>query len=81
VPNNYIALTIFTVTFGIVVAAICGSCYNMFSNGGTLDKYLSKAILVVVSALLTFAVTLSLTLYACTTKTDFTMCGKDGYEI
>lgn len=66
VPNNYIALTIFTVTFGIVIAAICGSVYNAYSNG---------AVLVMVSALMAFAVTLALTLYACTTKTDFTMCG------
>ncbi|KAM3144658.1 hypothetical protein pb186bvf_003265 [Paramecium bursaria] len=66
VPNNYIALFIFTVTFSVVIAATCSVCYNAFSNGGTL---------VLISALLTFAVTAALTAYACTTKTDITMKG------
>jgi len=51
----------------IVIAAICGSVYNAFGNQG--------GYLVLISALLTFAVTISLTLYAFTTKTDFTMMG------
>ena len=58
---------IFTVSMSIVIAAICGSVYNAFGNQG--------GYLVLISALLTFAVTISLTLYAFTTKTDFTMMG------
>lgn len=34
-----------------------------------------KGILVVISALMTLAITLTITLYACTTKTDVTLCG------
>jgi FtsH-binding integral membrane protein len=37
--------------------------------------------LVLAAALLTLAVTLALTLYAFTTKTDFTMMGFYGYKI
>ncbi|CAD8105228.1 unnamed protein product [Paramecium primaurelia] len=66
VPNNYIALTIFTISFSFVVAGSCAVCEDAFTNGGTL---------ILIAALMTFAVTASLTVYACRTKTDFTMAG------
>ncbi|CAK68517.1 unnamed protein product (macronuclear) [Paramecium tetraurelia] len=66
VPNNYIALTIFTVSFSFVVAGSCAVCKDAFENGGTL---------ILIAALMTFAVTASLTVYACRTKSDFTMAG------
>jgi FtsH-binding integral membrane protein len=50
-----------------LVAAICGSVYNFYKENG--------ASLVVIAALLTLTVTLALTIYAFTTKTDFTMMG------
>lgn len=67
VPNNYIAMTLFTFCMSVMVSGICGIVYNFLQQDG--------AYIVLAAALLTMAVTLSLTLYACTTKTDFTMMG------
>lgn len=67
VPNNYIAMTLFTFCMSVMVSGICGIVYNALQEDG--------AYIVLAAALLTMAVTLSLTLYACTTKTDFTMMG------
>lgn len=66
-PNNYIALSLFTFCMSVIVAAICGSVYNFYQENG--------GFIVMAAALLTFGVTIALTLYACTTKTDFTMMG------
>ena len=66
VPSNYIALSIFTLSFSFVVAGSCAVCYDAFSNGGEL---------VLCAAVMTFAVTCALTIYAVTTKNDFTMQG------
>ena len=60
VPMNYILLFGFTLTEGYLVSFIC-SFYS--------------ASIVLMAASLTTAVVLALTLYACTTKTDFTMMG------
>ncbi|CAD8124795.1 unnamed protein product [Paramecium sonneborni] len=66
VPNNYIALTIFTISFSFVVAGSCALCKDVFVNGGTL---------ILIAALMTFVVTASLTVYAYKTKNDFTLAG------
>lgn len=58
VPNNYIILTIYTVCQSYLVGFICG---------------LSSPKIVFMAAVLTLAIFFALTLYACTTKTDFTM--------
>ena len=60
VPTNYILLFIFTGCFTFMVCAV-GSFYPASD--------------VLVAAVMTAGVTFALTLYACTTKTDFTMCG------
>ena len=59
-PTNYILLFIFTVCQAFVFASFC-------------SHYPSSD--VVTAAGMTAAVTVALTFYACTTKTDFTMCG------
>ena len=59
-PTNYILLFIFTMCQAFVFASIC-------------SHYPSSD--VVTAAGMTAAVTVALTFYACTTKTDFTMCG------
>lgn len=58
VPTNYIVLAIFTLSEAYVVSAICGT---------------TAPNLVVMAAAMTCAITCALTLYACTTKTDFTV--------
>lgn len=45
---------------------------NLFS--GSMTAFL-EADLVIIAAVLTAVIVFALTLYACTTKTDFTMCG------
>ena len=60
VPCNYIMLFVFTLCEGYMVSA-CVAKYNKNH--------------VFASALMTLAVTVGLTIYACTTKRDFTMCG------
>ena len=60
VPINYILLTVFTICVSIMVA-ISAARYD----GQT----------VVEAAVLTASVVVALTVYAWTTKTDFTLCG------
>ena len=60
VPLNYILLTIFTLCESYSVVAITVG-YDNYS--------------VAMAAILTAAVVIALTIYACTTKTDFTVCG------
>ena len=59
-PTNYILLLIFTLCQAFVFASIC-------------SHYPSSDVLT--AAGMTAAVTVALTFYACTTKTDFTICG------
>lgn len=65
-PSNFIAFFIFTLSFSFLVAGCCAVCYDLFDNGG---------LIVLSASLLTLAITLALTLYAWTTKKDFTLCG------
>ena len=60
VPTNYILLGTFTFCEAYLVSFICGT---------------TKANLVLMAAIMTCAVVISLTIYAFTTKTDFTMMG------
>jgi len=60
VPTNYVLLTIFTACESVMVAAIC-SIYERRS--------------VFMAAVLTATMVIALTIYAFTTKTDFTYCG------
>lgn len=60
VPQNYILLFIFTFAMGYVVASICA--------------YIKPRI-VFMAAFMTFCIVFTLTLYAITTKTDFTTQG------
>jgi len=64
VPTNYILLGIVTLTLGYVTAAICA----MYQQAG-------EGSLVLIAAGLTCIMTLSLSLYACFTKSDITMWG------
>ncbi|KRX02973.1 hypothetical protein PPERSA_09391 [Pseudocohnilembus persalinus] len=58
-PTNYILCGLFTFCFAWIVSTICGF-------------YWDQKEVVFAAALLTFVVTLALTIYAITTKTDFT---------
>lgn len=60
VPYNYILLAIFTFSESWIVSTICG---------------LTDKKIVFMAAVMTLGITVSLTLYAITTKTDFTICG------
>merc|ERR1712096_296212 len=60
VPTNYILLLVFTLSESFMVAFIC-----TFYNPET----------VMIAACLTMAMFFGLTLYAFTTKDDFTICG------
>jgi FtsH-binding integral membrane protein len=60
VPVNYFLLFAFTICEGYIVSTICAK---------TNPK------IVLMAAAMTTTMTLLLTLYACTTKTDFTLCG------
>ena len=60
VPGNYILLTVFVITLSYIVSVIA-------------SEYSPK--IVIMAAAMTAAVTLALTIYAVTTKTDFTVCG------
>ncbi|KAM3143596.1 hypothetical protein pb186bvf_004358 [Paramecium bursaria] len=66
VPNNYIALGVFTFAESWMVSTFVGLANLQFSNGGQL---------VLIAAILTLGITLSLTYYAFTTKSDFTLQG------
>lgn len=60
VPTNYILLVVFTILFAFLVGTICA---------------FSDPKVVLMAALMCLIVTLGLTAYACTTKTDFTWMG------
>lgn len=60
VPTNYVLLLLFTVCEGYMVSFICST---------------TNPRIVLMAASMTCAITLALTYYACTTKTDFTMMG------
>jgi FtsH-binding integral membrane protein len=60
VPTNYILLSLFTLCEAYIVSAICAT---------------TKPEIVLMAAIMTCAVTIALTIYAFTTKTDFTMLG------
>jgi FtsH-binding integral membrane protein len=60
VPSNYVLLSLFTLCEGYVVSAICAG---------------TKPEIVIMAAVMTCAVTIALTIYAFTTKTDFTLSG------
>jgi FtsH-binding integral membrane protein len=60
VPTNYILLTFFTLFEGYIVSAVCAT---------------TRPDIVLMAAVMTCAVTIALTVYACTTKTDFTVFG------
>ncbi|KAL4461429.1 hypothetical protein ABPG72_015550 [Tetrahymena utriculariae] len=66
VPNNYILLGVFTLCESYLVSFICG---------------MTNPKIVFLAALFTMAIFLSLTLYACTTKSDFTTMGGTLYVI
>ena len=60
VPANYIILTIFTLSYGWLIAAVC--CLYTFRS-------------VMVAIFLTFVTVFSLSIYALRTQKDFTVCG------
>ncbi len=60
VPLNYILLFIFCISLSYLVSGICA----------TYDPNI-----VLMAAVMTVGITMALTLYAMTTKTDFTTCG------
>lgn len=59
VPTNYIVLAVFTVCEAYLVSALCSVTHPK---------------VVFMAAAMTCFMTLALTVYACTTKTDFTVC-------
>ena len=59
VPTNYILLALFTVAEGYLVSALCG---------------VTNPKIVFMAASMTCFITIALTIYACTTKQDFTVC-------
>ena len=61
VPTNYILMTIFTICEAYLVSYVCAAVNN--------PK------IVLAAAFMTTAIVLALTLYACVTKTDFTVMG------
>jgi FtsH-binding integral membrane protein len=60
VPTNYILLFLFTAFESYLVSAMCA---------------ITNPRLVLMAAAMTCGITIALTLYACTTKSDFTICG------
>ncbi|CAK60525.1 unnamed protein product (macronuclear) [Paramecium tetraurelia] len=64
-PKNYILLSLFTFCEAYVVAFICCSTATENSNGIEI---------IVIALSMTVLMTMGLTLYACTTKEDFTIC-------
>jgi len=58
VPGNYIVTGVFTISEGYLVSLICS---------------VTEPGIVFMAAFMTFAMTAALTIYACTTKTDFTV--------
>ena len=61
VPTNYIIMFAFTICDAYTVAFICA--------------VVNDSLLVVQAAFMTAALVVGLTIYAVTTKTDFTICG------
>ena len=61
VPTNYICLIVFTLCEAYMVSFACSS--------------VDEPKIVIMAAAMTLGMTLSLTIYACTTKKDFTMMG------
>ena len=61
VPNNYILLGIFTLCMSWLV--------------GTAVMKVQDPVIVVEAAALTFAIVIAITIFAATTKQDFTICG------
>ena len=59
IPTNYILLGVFTLAEGYLVSALCG---------------ITNPNIVFMAASMTFFITIALTIYASTTKTDFTVC-------
>lgn len=59
-------MSIFTITFAFTIEGACVVSYEHYENG---------AILVIISALMTFAITISLTIYAVNTQNDLTKMG------
>ena len=59
-PQNYTLLFLFTITESYLV-----TCTTSFYDPQTI----------LIAAILTASITIALTIYACTTKTDFTICG------
>jgi FtsH-binding integral membrane protein len=81
VPINYILLFTYTFCMGFMVSFICGmtaitgTChYNWGGSYSCVTKY-GNSYIVVAAAGLTAAMVLGLTVYAMTTKTDFTYFG------
>ncbi|CAD8142849.1 unnamed protein product [Paramecium octaurelia] len=64
-PKNYILLSLFTLCEAYVVSFICCTVATQNSNGIEL---------IVIALSMTVLMTMGLTLYACTTKEDFTIC-------
>ncbi|CAD8132146.1 unnamed protein product [Paramecium pentaurelia] len=64
-PKNYILLSFFTLCEAYVVSVICCSVATDYSNG--ID-------LIIIALSMTVLMTMGLTMYACTTKEDFTIC-------
>lgn len=60
VPTNYILLLLFTIFEGYIVSAACS---------------MTNPRIVLMAAAMTCAITIALTVYAWTTKSDFTVCG------
>ena len=59
IPINYILLGVFTVAEGYIISDLCG---------------VTNPKIVFMASSMTFFITIALTIYACTTKTDFTVC-------
>jgi len=60
VPMNYVLLILWTVCESIMLSYCCA---------------MTEPKIVMLAGVMTVAITVALTIYACTTKTDFTMCG------
>lgn len=72
-PKNYILLSFFTLCEGYVVSVICCSVATDYSNG-SIRLFIILVDLIIIALSMTVIMTMGLTLYACTTKDDFTIC-------
>jgi len=71
VPTNYILCGVFTFCFSWIVSTVCSSYgYDLDGNPDTEGQTT-----VLIAAVMTLGITVALTIYAFTTKTDFTMMG------